>query len=58
MSAGGDFDNPTVFQAVNVIADPDPNLTGNFTMIAPNLDSDGYTAGFRFGLEAESSRLY
>ncbi len=57
MSAGGDFDNPTVFQAVNVIADPDPNLTGNFTMIAPNLDSDGYTAGFRFGLEDESSRL-
>ena len=57
MSAGGDFDNPTVFQAVNVIADPDPNMTGNFTLIAPNLDSDGYTAGFRFGLEDESSRL-
>ncbi len=57
MSAGGDFDNPTVFQAVNVIADPNPNLTGNFTVIAPNLDSDGYTAGFRFGLEDESSRL-
>ena len=57
MSAGGDFDNPTVFQAVNVITDPDPNMTGNFTLIAPNLDSDGYTAGFRFGLEDESSRL-
>ena len=57
MSAGGDFDNPTVFQAVNVITDPDPKMTGNFTLIAPNLDSDGYTAGFRFGLEDESSRL-
>jgi len=57
MSAGGEYDNPTVFQAVNVITDPNPNMTGNFTLIAPNLDSDGYTSGFRFGLEDESSRL-
>jgi len=57
MSAGGDFDNPTLFQAVNVITDPNPNMTGNFTLIAPNLDSDGFTAGFRYGLEDESARL-
>ena len=57
MSAGGQYDNPTLFQAVNVIADPNPNMTGNFTLIAPNLDSDGYTAGFRYGLEDESARL-
>ena len=57
MSAGGDYDNPTIFQAANVITDPNPNLTGNFTLIAPNLDSDGFTAGFRYGLEDESSRL-
>lgn len=57
MSAGGDYDNPTVFQAVNVIADPNPRMTGNFTLIAPSQDSDGFTAGYRYGLEDESSRL-
>lgn len=57
MSAGGDYDNPTLFQAANVITDPNPNMTGNFTLIAPNLDSDGFTAGFRYGLEDESARL-
>lgn len=57
MSAGGDYDNRNVFQAINVIPDTDPNLTGNFTIIAPAIDSDGFVAGYRYGLEDESSRL-
>ena len=57
MSAGGDYDNRNVFQAINVIPDTNPNLTGNFTIIAPAIDSDGFVAGYRYGLEDESSRL-
>tara|TARA_Y100001960_G_scaffold333918_1_gene442251 strand:- start:6094 stop:7743 length:1650 start_codon:yes stop_codon:yes gene_type:complete len=57
MSAGGDYDNRNVFQAINVIPDTNPNLTGNFTIIAPAIDSDGFIAGYRYGLEDESSRL-
>ena len=57
MASGGDYENPNVFQAINVLTDPTPELTGNFTIIAPGQDSDGFTAGYRYGLEDESSRL-
>ena len=57
MASGGDYENPNVFQAINVLTDPNPELTGNFTIIAPGQDSDGFTAGYRYGLEDESSRL-
>ncbi|MCA9227414.1 MAG: general secretion pathway protein GspK [Planctomycetales bacterium] len=54
---GGWYDNPTYFQAVNVIPDPDPAAMGNFTLIAANQDDEGNLAGVRYGLEDESTRL-
>ncbi|MEC7564623.1 MAG: hypothetical protein VX738_02970 [Planctomycetota bacterium] len=57
LEAGGQFDNPMLFQATNIVPDPDPAAAANFTVLSPALNSDGYTAGIRYGLENESSRL-
>jgi type II secretory pathway component PulK len=57
VESGGNYDNPMLFQAVNIIADPDPTAAGNFTIVSPAINSDGYTAGIRYGLENESARL-
>ena len=57
LESGGNYDNPVLFQAVNVIPDPDPVAAGNFTILSPSINSDGYTAGIRYGLENESARL-
>jgi hypothetical protein len=57
VESGGNYDNPILFQAVNIIADPDPTAAGNFTIVSPAINSDGYTAGIRYGLENESARL-
>lgn len=57
MEMGGHYDNPAAFQAQLVADDPDPNLRGRFTLLAPMMDDQGYLAGVRFGLENESARL-
>jgi hypothetical protein len=55
--AGGIYDNPMMFQAQLVLDDPDPNLRGRFTVMAPLLDAEGYPGGLRYGLENESGRI-
>lgn len=57
LESGGSYDNPVLFQAINIIPDPDPIAAGNFTVLSPAINSDGYTAGIRYGLENESARL-
>jgi hypothetical protein len=57
LESGGSYDNPVLFQAINIIPDPDPIAAGNFTVLSPAINSDGYTAGLRYGLENESARL-
>ena len=57
LESGGNYDNPMLFQAINIIPDPDPVAAGNFTILSPSINSDGYTAGLRYGLENESARL-
>ncbi len=54
---GGTFDNPTSFQGVVVLPSEDPADRGAFSIVAPNVDSEGNLAGVRFGLENESTRL-
>jgi type II secretory pathway component PulK len=55
--AGGIYDNPLAFQGQLVLDDPDPNLRGRFTVMAPLLDDEGYPGGLRYGLENESARV-
>ena len=50
LESGGSYDNPVLFQAINIIPDPDPIAAGNFTVLSPAINSDGYTAGLRYGL--------
>jgi len=57
LESGGGYDNPMLFQAINIVPDPDPVAAGNFTVLSPAINSDGYTAGLRYGLENESARL-
>lgn len=57
LESGGSYDNPMLFQAVNIIPDPDPLAAADFTVLSPAINSDGYTAGIRYGLENESARL-
>lgn len=54
---GGWRDNPSLFQALNVIPDTDPARVGNFTIISPNQDEMGQYSGIRYGLQNESARL-
>ena len=54
---GGTWDNPTMFQALNVIPDIDPNRRGNVSVISPSLDEFGNLTGFRYGLQNESAKL-
>jgi len=55
--SGGLFDNPSLFQGKLVIDDPLAAFRGRFTIIAPQMNSAGYYAGIRYGLENESARL-
>lgn len=55
--AGGVWDNPAYFQAANVYPDTNPERICNFSIVAPNLDEQGYYSGSRFGLQNESSKL-
>lgn len=56
---GGLWENPAVFQGVLVRQDDiaDEATTGYFSIIAPQLDANGYVQGQRFGLIDESTRL-
>jgi type II secretory pathway component PulK len=54
---GGVYSNPERFQAVPVIANEETGQLGQFTLLAPELDQEGYLAGVRHGLQNESARL-
>jgi len=55
--SGGLYANPRLFQAVVIVDDPLAALRGQFTVVAPDMTTDGQYAGIRHGLENESSRL-
>lgn len=57
LEMGGTWENPQLFQAVNVIPDVDPNRRANFTVISPSLDEFGNYTGLRYGLQNESAKL-
>lgn len=59
LDSGGLWDNPNIFQGVQVRQDSpaDETTTGYFTLIAPQMDDQGYLQGQRFGLIDESTRL-
>lgn len=56
---GGLWDNPNVFQAVQVRQDnpADASTSGYFSVVGPQLDDAGYVQGQRYGLIDESTRL-
>jgi type II secretory pathway component PulK len=55
--SGGLFSNANLFQAVLVNDDPLAAFRGRFTILSPDLTTDGYFGGTRYGLESESGRL-
>ena len=55
--SGGLYANPTLFQGILVNDDPMAAFRARFTIVSPDLTSDGYYGGIRYGLENESSRL-
>src|SRR3954468_17531336 len=57
LQSGGLYTNPTLFQGITVNDDPKPVYRGRFTILAPDLTTDGYYGGTRYGLENESARL-
>lgn len=57
LQSGGVYQNPQLFQAVNVVPGTDASDRGNFTILAPALDELGQMAGVRYGLQNESARL-
>ncbi len=54
---GGFYSNPSLFQGIVVNDDPMAAFRGRFTLLAPDMTSDGYYGGIRYGLENESARL-
>lgn len=54
---GGVYNNPQMFQAVNVSLGDDNSTPSNFSILAPGLNDEGRLAGVRFGLQNESARL-
>jgi type II secretory pathway component PulK len=55
--SGGLYANPGLFQGVMVVDDPLAAFRGRFTAISPDITTEGYFGGMRYGLENESSRL-
>lgn len=55
--SGGHYNNPRFFQSMPVLAGDTPKHRGNFTVLAPNVDTEGNLAGVRYGLEDLSTRL-
>jgi len=56
-SMGGQWDNASQFQALNVMPEQDPKRRGNFTVISPSLDQTGFLTGLRYGLQNESAKI-
>ncbi|MCU0958599.1 MAG: general secretion pathway protein GspK [Pirellulaceae bacterium] len=56
--AGGEFNNPSYFQAMPVLVHDDATQRADFTVLVPNLDDQGNLGGVRYGLEDESTRLH
>ncbi|MCA9201037.1 MAG: hypothetical protein KDA87_26035, partial [Planctomycetales bacterium] len=56
-ASGGEFNNPALFQAVQVTTGVNATARGRFTVVSPLMDSQGMWGGVRFGLEDESGRL-
>ncbi|MAI73878.1 MAG: general secretion pathway protein GspK [Rhodopirellula sp.] len=54
---GGVYNNPQMFQAVNVSLGDDNSTPSSFSILAPGLNDEGRLAGLRFGLQNESARL-
>jgi type II secretory pathway component PulK len=57
LESGGLYTNPSLFQGMLVTDDPLAAFRGRFTVLAPDLTTDGYYGGIRYGLENESARL-
>ena len=57
LQSGGLYANPSLFQSILVNDDPLAAFRGRFTVIAPDLTTEGYYGGIRYGLENESARL-
>jgi type II secretory pathway component PulK len=57
LESGGLYANPSLFQGILVMDDPFAAFRGRFTALSPDLTTDGYYGGVRYGLENESSRL-
>ena len=57
LQSGGLYANPSLFQGILVNDDPLAAFRGRFTVLAPDLTTDGYYGGMRYGLENESARL-
>jgi type II secretory pathway component PulK len=55
--SGGLYANPSLFQGVLVTDDPLAAFRGRFTVLAPDLTTDGYYGGVRYGIENESAKL-
>src|SRR5882757_4095310 len=46
--SGGLFSNPNVFQSILVNQDPLAAFRGRFTILSPDLSTDGYFSGTRY----------
>jgi type II secretory pathway component PulK len=57
LEQGGLYTNPNLFQGMLVSDDPVAAFRGRFTVLAPDLTTDGDYGGIRYGLENESARL-
>lgn len=57
MEMGGSWSNPNLFQSRNVMPGATAQDRGNYSVLAPSLDQDGFYNGIRFGLQNESSKL-
>ncbi len=53
---GGVWNNPSYFQAANIVADTNLEKICNFSILAPGLEAGSF-AGLRYGLQNESARL-
>ena len=54
---GGVYDNPELFQGIQVKQSEQGDENGFFSIVAPSMDEEGIQRGFRFGLTDESSRI-
>ncbi len=57
LNMGGSWDNPSMFQALNIMPNVDASRRGNFSIISPSLDQFGNFSGIRFGLQNESAKV-